>query len=133
MAGRTGLRAPKEIASALGETIGPRQISRARSSQLEVALDLKLEVDAADRYNRLRRQAWPILQLSFRDGIAHRLLDLPLGGYAKRLEKFSHAGVKGFLVHDRSFVGRLVWPVIRYCCSEAIADLHPSSRCRPPL
>lgn len=78
--------------------------STSRSRQLDGALDLKFEVDAADGNDRLRGQTWAILQLSIRDGIAHRLLDLPLGGHAERLEKLTHAGVESFLVHDRSFV-----------------------------
>src|SRR6266436_6014603 len=77
--------------------------STGRSCQLDSALDLKFEVDAADRNDRPRGQARAILQLSLSDGIAHRLLDLPLGGHAERLEKFTYAGVESFLVHDRSF------------------------------
>src|SRR6266446_9362268 len=79
--------------------------STSRSCQLDGALDLKFEVDAADRNDRLRRQTWAILQLSAGDGISHRLLDLPLGGHAECLEEFTYAGVENFLVHDRSFVG----------------------------
>src|SRR6266446_589969 len=74
-----------------------------RSCQIDGALDLKFEVDAADCNDCLRRQTWAILQLSVRDRISHRLLDLPLGGHAERLEKFTYAGVESFLVHDRSF------------------------------
>src|SRR6266436_6554109 len=73
--------------------------------QFDSACDLKFEVDAADRDDRPRRQAWAILQLSLSDGIAHRLLDLPLGGHAERLEKFTYAGVESFLVHGSLFPG----------------------------
>src|SRR5262249_43235380 len=75
------------------------------SRQFDSAGDLKFEVDAADRDDCLRRQAWAIRQLSPGGGIAHRLLDLPLGGHAERLEKFTYAGVESFLVHGPFFPG----------------------------
>src|SRR5258708_1898710 len=72
------------------------------SRQLDIAVDLESEVDTADCDDGLCRQSFATLQLPLRVSIAHCLFDSPLGGDAALLEEFAHAGVEGFLVHDRS-------------------------------
>src|SRR5260370_13631806 len=108
--------------------------STSRSCQLDGAFDLKFEVDAAHGHDRLRRQTWAILQLSVRDGIAHRLLDLPLGGQRERLEKFTYSGVESFVVHDRSFVDTreaLALPA-RNTCGTDCAKMCSCPDSKPP-
>src|ERR1051325_6549393 len=69
------------------------------SFELDLALDRPGEADAGDRDGRLGGQLLVALEATVGERLAHRLLDLALGGDAERLEELADAGVEGVFVH----------------------------------
>src|SRR5262249_40941680 len=68
-------------------------------SQLDFAVDLVGEADAAERHRRAGGEVLIALEPALREGLADRLFDLALGGHAERLEKLPNAGVEDVFVH----------------------------------
>src|SRR5262245_28382860 len=68
-------------------------------SQLDFAVDLVGEADAAERHRRAGGGGLIALEPALRKGVADRLFDLALGGHAERLEKLPNAGVEDVFVH----------------------------------
>src|SRR5262249_43803892 len=56
-------------------------------SQLDFAVDLVGQADAAERYRRAGGEGLIALEPALHKGLADRLFDLALGGHAERLEK----------------------------------------------
>src|SRR5262249_32256789 len=83
--------------------IDARVAKRARGlpglSQLDFAVDLVGEADAAERHRRAGGEGLIALEPALRKGVADRLFDLALGGHAERLEKLPNAGVEDVFVH----------------------------------
>src|SRR5689334_12743603 len=74
--------------------VGPRA-----SFELDLAVDRPAETHPGDRHRRLGGQLLVALEAAVGERLAHRLLDLALGGDAERLEEFADAGVEGVFVH----------------------------------
>src|SRR5262249_15121963 len=74
---------------ASGVTVDCRPQHRARGlpglSQLDFAVDLVGEADAAERHRRAGGEGLIALEPALRKGVADRLFDLALGGHAERL------------------------------------------------
>src|SRR5215470_12415195 len=68
-------------------------------SQLDFAVDLVGEADAAERHRRAGGEGLIPLEPALRKGLADHLFDLALGGHAERLEKLPNAGVEDVFVH----------------------------------
>src|SRR5262249_16884016 len=83
--------------------IDARVAKRARGlpglSQLDFAVDLVGEADAAERHRRAGGEGPIAVGPALRKGVADRLFDLALGGHAERLEKLPNAGVEDVFVH----------------------------------
>src|SRR5829696_9730638 len=71
-----------------------------RSLQLDVALDIKAQIQPFNPDRRFGQQRFVALEAAVRKRIAHGQLDLALRCNADLLEKFTHRGVKHFLVHS---------------------------------
>src|SRR5215831_1148738 len=69
-------------------------------SQLDFAVDLVGEADAAKRHRRAGGEGLIALEPALRKGVADRLFDLALGGHAERLEKLPNARVEDVFVHS---------------------------------
>src|SRR5262249_23667944 len=68
-------------------------------SQLDFAVGLVGEADAAERHRRAGGEGLIALEPALRKGLTDRLFDLALGGHAERLEKLPNAGVEDVFVH----------------------------------
>src|SRR5262249_33823800 len=68
-------------------------------SQLDFAVDLVGEADAAERHRRAGGEGLIALEPALHKGLADRLFDLALGGHAERLEKLPNADVEDVFVH----------------------------------
>src|SRR5262249_45815791 len=68
-------------------------------SQLDFAVDLVGEADAAERHRRAGGEGLIAFEPALHKGLADRLFDLALGGHAERLEKLPNAGVEDVFVH----------------------------------
>jgi len=91
--------------------------------ELNLAFDLKREINSTERHRRLGWEPLVALELALRQGLPHRLLDLALSGHTQLLEKLSDAGIENVLIHhclhfaaDRC---QRLWRILRSAGAEA--------------
>src|SRR5262249_58355122 len=77
--------------------------------EVDLALDLKQETDAAECYCRLYRGPLVALESTLRQALSYCLLNLALGSHTQLLEKLADAGVENVFVHRRLHVV-CCWP-----------------------
>src|SRR5262249_47624873 len=98
---RTGL-CLTVLGGLVATVIGLTSRARLASRQLDIAVDLKFEVNTADRNNSFHQQRVAAFQLTLRISGTHRRLKLALGHHSELPEELAYAGVEGFLIHGLS-------------------------------
>src|SRR5215472_1290642 len=92
--------------------------------EVDLALDLKQETDAAECYCRLYREPLVSLEFTLRQALAYCLLNLALGSHTQPLEKLADAGVENVFVHRRLHVAACSRPAAMLSSLRIIEASH---------